>query len=151
MLDMCANSAGDVVVLLPVKQSVDFMQKLQSNNAWQERIKGVLVDDTGDTLWFCLHNTDKMSVSQGGTCPTVSDPLALKHAVPRECGHVESVWQEVLVLLCKLLLHVLHESTMMATDVMVMPLLVPSLCFTCMLSQPASKGVAHMLVWCRST
>ncbi|KAF6250532.1 Nicastrin-domain-containing protein [Scenedesmus sp. NREL 46B-D3] len=36
----------DVAVLLPVKQSVDFMQQLQSSPEMQQRIKGVLFDDT---------------------------------------------------------------------------------------------------------
>jgi hypothetical protein len=43
----CANLAGDVAVLLPVKQSVAFMQQLQSSAEMQQCIKGVLFDDTG--------------------------------------------------------------------------------------------------------
>jgi hypothetical protein len=34
-------------VLLPVKQSVAFMQQLQSSAEMQQHIKGVLFDDTG--------------------------------------------------------------------------------------------------------
>lgn len=40
-------------MLLPVKQSVAFMQQLQANAAMQQRIKGVLVDDTGGQAQAC--------------------------------------------------------------------------------------------------
>eukprot|EP00878_Enallax_costatus_P016016 GHUV01016792.1.p1 GENE.GHUV01016792.1~~GHUV01016792.1.p1 ORF type:complete len:668 (+),score=142.24 GHUV01016792.1:770-2773(+) len=44
--DLEANLQRDVAVLLPVKQSVAFMQELQSNSAWQQHVNGVLIDDT---------------------------------------------------------------------------------------------------------
>jgi hypothetical protein len=37
-----------VAVLLPVKQSMAFMQQLQSSAEMQQHIKGVLFDDTGE-------------------------------------------------------------------------------------------------------
>lgn len=39
--------AGDVAVLLPVNQSVAFMQQLQGSPEMQQHIKGLLFDDTG--------------------------------------------------------------------------------------------------------
>jgi hypothetical protein len=43
-----------VAVLLPVKQSIAFMQQLQASPEMQQHIKGVLFDDTGTPRLFIL-------------------------------------------------------------------------------------------------
>lgn len=47
LLLLLLGPAGDVAVLVPVKQSVPFMQQLAADRALQQHVKGLLIDDTG--------------------------------------------------------------------------------------------------------
>jgi hypothetical protein len=70
----CPNLAGDVAVLLPVKQSVAFMQQLQSSTDMQQRIKGVLFDDTGQRQLQHLHCSHGSTAAE--VCVAMSKILA---------------------------------------------------------------------------
>jgi hypothetical protein len=97
--------AGDVTLLLPVKQSVAFMQQLQSSPELQQRIKGVLFDDTGELsgcswvalvvvqLFSCLHLKTALSAQY---VPSLFPSLLFPHAVitlsSPTCHHFSEVY-----------------------------------------------------------
>lgn len=61
-LSVLMLAAGAVAVLLPVKQSADFMQRWLGDATLQKSVQAVLVDDTG------RHNIDGQIDSAGEGC-----------------------------------------------------------------------------------